>query len=164
IVLYHGAAGSACGPARPDNAMYCAADGGIYVSADLFRELVVVRHEDFAAGVVLAHEWGHAIQDQTGVLRWALRHRYLEGVELQADCYAGLFSRSAQTAGILDPGDLREAETEMASIGDRVKLSRTTPGAHGTAKQRLAWFMRGYRAAGMGGCAAVYAALYPKKH
>jgi hypothetical protein len=160
VTWYHRAARTPCGIAPPGNSMYCAADGVIYLNYGLFRQLVVGEGADYAGGVVLAHEWGHAVQDQLGWLRWGLLHLYFKGVELQADCYAGLFSRYATQQRLLERGDLREALRLMTTVGDRVRLSPKTEGAHGTPKQRRTWFMRGYNTARIATCDGIYKALY----
>jgi hypothetical protein len=160
VTWYVHAARTPCGVAPPGNSMYCAADGVIYLDYGLFRHLVVGEHADYAGGVVLAHEWGHAIQDQLGWLRWGIRHKYFKGVELQADCYAGMFSRYAAQQKLLERGDLQEALRLMTTVGDRARLSPTAEGAHGTPKQRRTWFMRGYDTGRIATCNGIYKALY----
>jgi uncharacterized protein len=160
IEWYDHVARTPCGVAPPGNSMYCAADGVIYLDYGLFRRLVVTDRADYAGGVVLAHEWGHAIQDQLGWLRWGIRHKYFKGVELQADCYAGMFSRYAAQQKLLERGDLAEALRLMTTVGDRARLSPTAEGAHGTPKQRRTWFMRGYHTGRLATCNGVFKALY----
>ena len=102
----------------------------------------------------------HLNDEQLGWLRWGIKHRYFKGVELQADCYAGLFSRYAAQQKLLESGDLAEALRLMTTVGDRARLSPTAEGAHGTPKQRRAWFMRGYKTGRIATCNGVYKALY----
>ncbi len=154
---------TACGPADPQNAAYCGLDHTIYLGAALFQNLVVRSGADYAAGAVIAHEWGHDVQDELGILRWAIRNHYYKGVELQADCYAGVFTRYADQQGVLEPGDLDEAVRLMTAVGDRTMISASTPGAHGTAAQRVAWFERGYNTNSLAECMSVYSTLYGKK-
>jgi predicted metalloprotease len=151
-----------CGPSQAMNAAYCGADHTIYLGTALFDNLLR-SNADYAAGAVLAHEWGHDIQDELGILPWAIRHHFYKGVELQADCYAGVYSRYADDQGLLEPGDLDEAVALMTAVGDRTSLSPSTPGAHGTPAQRVAWFERGYKTNSLAECMKVYGALYGKK-
>ena len=151
-----------CGPSQAMNAAYCGADHTIYLGTALFDNLLR-SNADYAAGAVLAHEWGHDIQDELGILPWAIRHHFYKGVELQADCYAGVYSRYADGQGLLEPGDLDEAVALMTAVGDRTSLSPSTPGAHGTPAQRVAWFERGYKTNSLAECMKVYGALYGKK-
>ena len=88
---------------------------------------------------------------------------FRSGVELQADCYAGVFSHYAQDKGLLEPGDLEEAARLMTAVGDQAKLSPKTPGAHGTAPQRVFWFQVGYKTNSLAQCMKVYPTLYAKK-
>jgi uncharacterized protein len=151
-----------CGPSQAMNAAYCGADHTIYLGTALFDNLLR-SNADYAAGAVLAHEWGHDIQDELGILPWAIRHHFYKGVELQADCYAGVYSRYADDQGLLERGDLDEAVALMTAVGDRTSLSPSTPGAHGTPAQRVAWFERGYKTNSLAECMKVYGALYGKK-
>jgi predicted metalloprotease len=152
-----------CGPTEPDNAFYCSANGAIYLDRNLFDQLVRVADADYAAGAVLAHEWGHAVQDQLGILDWAIAKHYYKGVELQADCYTGVFSRYAEDKGLLEPGDLDEAARLMTAVGDQVRISPTTPGAHGTAPERVFWFQVGNKTNSLAECMTVYPTLYGGK-
>jgi len=164
MVLYRQGTKSGCGYA--DSAMgpfYCPADKKIYLDQSFFKELAS-RHNapgDFAQAYVLAHEVGHHIQNLQGTLskvqrakqQWrsekksnALQVR----VELQADCYAGVWAHHAQKQfGILEKGDIEEALNAASSIGDdklqREATGRVRPDAftHGSSKQRMTWFSRG---------------------
>jgi len=165
LVLYRTATRSGCGPA--DSRMgpfYCPADKKIYVDLSFFNDLKYKHGAggDFAQAYVLAHEVGHHIQNVEGVLDKVQRAkqsiRDTEGnalqvkVELQADCYAGIWAHYQQKMfGALEPGDLEEALTAAASIGDD-RLQKQAQGfaiphtfTHGSSKQRVEWFARGVK-------------------
>jgi predicted metalloprotease len=160
-----GTAGAASGP------FYCPADGSIYVEADFF---VVLEQRlgaggDFAAAYVVAHEVAHHVQDLLGILGEvnARRAQVSEAesnelsvrIELQADCYSGIWARLAERQlGVVQPGDLEEAMNAAHSIGDDVLQrnagQRPAPHTytHGTAEQRARWFQTGYRTGQMAAC------------
>ena len=150
----------ACGWTILDNASYCERDRSI--SYDRRLVAAAAKHGEFAAATILAHEWGHYVQDRLGWLTWAMRRHYWLGVELQADCYAGMFLRYANQAALLKPGDLDAAMRLMASIGENMPVKPTTPGAHGTSRQRLRWFTTGYDSGDLTTCGGVYRTLYGK--
>jgi len=165
LVLYRGATRSGCGPA--DSRMgpfYCPGDRKVYVDLSFFNDL---KHKhgaggDFAQAYVVAHEIGHHIQNIEGTLDKVQRAkqtvRGAEGnalqvkVELQADCYAGIWAHYQQKMyGALEPGDLEEALTAAAAIGDD-RLQKQAQGfaiphtfTHGSSKQRVEWFARGVK-------------------
>ena len=149
-----------CGRIPAQNAAYCAANRTIYVHRGLLRRLIVSADADFAAGTIIAHEWGHHVQDRLGWLRWATTRRYFAGVELQADCYAGMFAGYAERQGLLSEGDLDEAAALMLAIGDEPGVRPNSRGAHGTAEQRLEWFRVGYESGTLAACDAVYVAVH----
>ena len=156
VVEYSGTRETACGTPDEPNAFYCRLDKTIYVDDALVRKL-----KRYAAVAVLAHEWGHAVQDQTGTLAWALDHRYYLGKELEADCYAGTFTRWAAKRKLLKTGDVAQARRMLDAFGDFPFLyDRFSPGAHGTAPQRTAWFNRGYKGGSPTVCDAVFAVWY----
>jgi hypothetical protein len=166
LVLYRGATNSACG--RADSRMgpfYCPGDQQVYVDLSFFKDLKYKHGAggDFAQAYVLAHEVGHHIQNVEGTLdkveKAKLRVRGDEGknqlqvsVELQADCYAGVWAHYQQKLfGALEEGDLEEALTAAASIGDD-RLQKQAQGfaiphtfTHGSSKQRVEWFARGVK-------------------
>jgi uncharacterized protein len=141
-------AGPRCGgeeaPAR--NAFYC--PDGDFIAWDETGLMIpyYVSSGDFAAAFVLAHEFGHAMQfrlpeqEQLGVLR-----------ELQADCFAGAWSREVQEQGLLDAGDLDEATLAVFSARDVPGTPFTDPRAHGTGFERTRAFADGYEG-GAGTC------------
>jgi len=164
MVLYRGSTRSGCGYASAQmGPFYCPADRKVYLDLGFFDELAR-RHNapgDFAQAYVLAHEIGHHIQNMQGTLDKVQRLKQQWGgsskanqlqvrVELQADCYAGVWANHAQKKfNILEPGDVEEALRAASSIGDD-KLQRKTTGfvrpdafTHGSSAQRVEWFRRG---------------------
>ena len=155
-----GAAQAAMGP------FYCPADQGIYLDTSFFRELAqrFGAAGDAAQAYVIAHEVGHHIQTLTGVSdrvrQSQARANQAEGnaiqvrMELQADCYAGVWAATARTAAgqpVLEPGDMEEAMQAANAIGDdtlsRSAGQRPVPESftHGTSAQRMEWLQRGLR-------------------
>jgi predicted metalloprotease len=133
---------------------YCAADQTIYIYEPFMRDELIAgedwRARDYVVATVIAHEWGHHIQNLTGLLdvsiaqivntpeRWPLITRQKE---LQADCYAGMFTRYARDRGWLNPSDVDEAREALLRAGDD---HLDSPGHHGLPEQRKEWFTRGY--------------------
>ncbi len=171
LVLYRGYTRSGCGGAQAQmGPFYCPADKKIYLDLGFFDELAK-RHDapgDFAQAYVLAHEVGHYVQDLLGTLDKAQRaKRGLGGkranalqvrVELQADCYAGVWGHYAYKKGLLDPGDAEEALRAASAIGDDI-LQRKTQGyvrpdafTHGSSRQRVEWFERGFESGNLEAC------------
>jgi predicted metalloprotease len=168
LVLFAGATRSACGAASLQTGpFYCPADKRVYLDTDFFRvmERQLGAGGDFAAAYVVAHEVGHYVQDELGILAEAQRGRQQGAdsaavrVELQADCFAGIWaSRADARWGILEPGDVEEAMNAAARIGDDA-LQRQSGGAvrpetftHGTSEQRQRWFWAGYEAGDIRAC------------
>jgi predicted metalloprotease len=173
LVLYRGATRSGCGYARAQvGPFYCPADKKIYLDLGFFEEMKrkLGAPGDFAQAYVLAHEVGHAVQDQLGILgkvhrlqRRALqrgdktRANHLQiPVELQADCFAGVWGHYARK--YLEPGDIEEAINAASKIGDDA-LQKQAQGyvvpdsfTHGTSRQRVAWFMRGFKSGDLKAC------------
>jgi len=164
MVLYRGQTRSGCGYASAQmGPFYCPADQKVYLDLGFFDELSR-RHNapgDFAQAYVLAHEIGHHIQNMQGTLDKIQNAKQGWGnskkanalqvkVELQADCYAGVWANHAHKKfGILEPGDIEEALNAASSIGDD-KLQREATGhvrpdafTHGSSAQRMEWFKRG---------------------
>ena len=172
LVLYRGGTRSGCGPANAGmGPFYCPSDQKVYVELSFFDELKRKHGAsgDFAQAYVLAHEIGHHIQNMEGTLDKVQRAKQrLSGtdenalqvkVELQADCYAGIWANQAQKQlKILEEGDLEEALTAAASIGDD-RLQKQAQGfaiphtfTHGSSKQRVEWFARGVKSGLMRDC------------
>jgi predicted metalloprotease len=157
-VLFTGQTPSACG--WGDAAMgpfYCPGDNQLYLDFAFFNEL---RREfkapgDFAQAYVIAHEFGHHIQNLTGVMaavqRQGRNNQLSVALELQADCYAGIWANFAQKQGRLEPGDVDEALRAAAAVGDDM-IQRRSQGyvipdsfTHGSADQRQKAFAIGMR-------------------
>jgi predicted metalloprotease len=166
MVLYRGYTRSGCGSAQSQmGPFYCPVDKKVYLDLGFFDELAK-RHNapgDFAQAYVLAHEIGHHIQDLEGTLDKVQRAKQSWGgqsaksnalqvkVELQADCYAGIWGHYAQKKfKMLEPGDIEEALRAASSIGDdtlqKQAGQRVRPDAftHGSSEQRVRWFKRGF--------------------
>ncbi len=174
MVLYRGGTKSGCGFA--DSAMgpfYCPSDYKIYLDQSFFEELAKNHSApgDFAQAYVLAHEVGHHIQNLQGILDKVQRAKQSWGgsstkanalqvkVELQADCYAGVWAHHAHKQfGILERGDVEEALRAASSIGDdtlQKKAGRhVNPDGftHGSSKQRMEWLRRGLESGDMREC------------
>jgi len=141
-------------PSLARSLAYCPKDESIYLYEPFLRDDLIAgqdwRSRDFVVATVLAHEWAHHIQWLTGVApvstilgmnrpeTWPLATRQ---VELQADCFAGMFARSARDNGWLNGGDLEEAQEALMRAGDD---HMDSIGHHGLPEQRKEWFMRGY--------------------
>jgi predicted metalloprotease len=163
LVLFSGSVQSACGFARAASGpFYCPEDYKVYIDLDFYRELRDRFHApgDFAQAYVIAHEIGHHVQNQLGVMT-SVRERQSRSrqdqvnalsvrLELQADCLAGIWAYSAnERRKILEEGDIDEGLNAAAQIGDD-RIQRRTQGyvvpesfTHGSAEQRVRWFKRG---------------------
>jgi predicted metalloprotease len=172
LVLYKGVTQSACGGASgATGPFYCPEDRQIYLDTDFFVTLGqrLGAGGDFAAAYVVAHEVAHHVQDELGILAQAntIRAQVSEAesnaisvrIELQADCYSGIWARNAdEQFGTLEPGDVEEAMNAAKQIGDdllqrnagRVPMPHTF--THGTSEQRQRWFATGYQAANLAAC------------
>jgi len=180
LVLFSGAVESACGMAQAAvGPFYCPADSRVYIDLDFLAQLqrTIGAPGDFAAAYVIAHEVGHHVQNQLGILRRAEEARrggdraaanaVQVRIELQADCLAGLWARRAQDSrGILEPGDIEEGLNAAAAVGDdRLQQSagrRVVPESftHGSAAQRMRWFKAGLDTGRLDAC-DTFAAVRP---
>jgi predicted metalloprotease len=164
LVLYAGGTMSGCGTAASAmGPFYCPGDQTVYLDTDFFRvmEQRLGAGGEFARAYVIAHEVGHHVQQQLGVLdavnqrRAALPeaegNRLSVRTELQADCYAGIWARGVADRLALTAGDIRDALDTAARIGDdalqRAASGRVVPDSftHGTSDQRQRWFEAGFR-------------------
>jgi predicted metalloprotease len=172
LVLFSGAVQSACGFA--DAAMgpfYCPGDGKVYIDLSFYRDLKrnMNASGDFAQAYVIAHEVGHHVQNLLGISRQmeAMRrqvskteyNRLSVKMELQADCFAGLWAHHAHRARqVVEPGDIDEALNAASQIGDdrlqKQQRGYVTPDSftHGTSAQRVRWFQRGYQTGRFDSC------------
>lgn len=173
LVLFSGSINSACGYAQAAmGPFYCPADQKVYIDLSFYQDLKA-RHNapgDFAQAYVIAHEVGHHVQTLLGISErvQGMRQRVSEAEgnelsvrqELQADCFAGLWGHAAnqQQPELLEEGDLEEALTAAAAIGDD-RLQQQSRGytvpesfTHGTSEQRVRWFRRGFRSGDFSTC------------
>jgi hypothetical protein len=172
LVLFSGAVESACGFAEAAmGPFYCPGDHKLYLDMSFFNDLAQ-RHDapgDFAQAYVVAHEVGHHVQTLLGISDrvGAARSRASEAegnalqvkMELQADCFAGVWAHHAnQSRQILEPGDTEEALAAAAGVGDD-RLQRQARGVavpesftHGSSAQRMRWFSRGMQSGDPGQC------------
>jgi len=162
IVLFRDAVTSACGRAEAGSGpFYCPGDRKVYVDLSFFSQLdrQFGAPGDFAQAYVLAHELGHHVQNVLGTERQvrALQQRdpaagnqLSVALELQADCYAGVWAHSAQTEGVLQAGDIDEGLNAAAAVGDdrlqKMSTGRVNPETftHGSSAARRTWFRRGF--------------------
>jgi uncharacterized protein len=171
LVLFENRVQSACGIAgSASGPFYCPSDRKLYIDLSFFDQL---RNQlnapgDFAQAYVIAHEVGHHIQNITGVLpRFnQARQNMSEAeanamsvrVELQADCYAGVWGHDTRQAGYIEDGDIDEALNAARQIGDDTLQKRgqgtVVPDSftHGTSEQRQTWFRRGFETGDFGAC------------
>lgn len=159
VVLFTDTTQSGCGVAQSASGpFYCPNDKKVYIDLSFYDQL---RQQfgapgDFAQAYVIAHEIGHAVQDQTGVLpefnqkRGSMsqdeQNAYSVKVELQADCYAGVWANYAKRQNYLEAGDVEEAITAANAIGDdTLTRGQVAPRnfTHGTSQQRMAWLKKG---------------------
>ena len=172
LVLFKGATRSACGGAsEATGPFYCPADRKIYLDTGFFTTLEtrLGSKGDFAAAYVVAHEVGHHVQDELGILGEANKVRAQVGeresndisvrIELQADCLSGIWAReAARSLGTIERGDLEEAVRAARQIGDdtlqRNAGQRVQPHTftHGTSEQRARWFVIGLESGKIAAC------------
>jgi predicted metalloprotease len=165
LVLFSGYVQSACGLAGAAmGPFYCPADGRLYIDLSFYEELRTRFRApgDFAQAYVIAHEVGHHVQNLLGIAQQvdAARRRSSAAqanalsvrMELQADCFAGVWAHHAdRTRDILEPGDIEEGLNAASAIGDD-RIQRRTQGyvvpdsfTHGSSPQRVHWFSVGLR-------------------
>lgn len=165
LVLFTGQVSSACGYASAATGpFYCPGDYNLYLDFAFFQEL---RSEfkapgDFAQAYVISHEVGHHVQNLLGTMekvqRAGTNNRLSVALELQADCYAGVWSNHAAKKGLVEAGDPEEAIRAAAAVGDDMIQKRTqgyvVPDSftHGSAQQRMEWFARGFKSGDMRQC------------
>ncbi len=162
LVLFRNEVGTACGGAESASGpFYCPGDRKVYIDLGFFDQLSrqFGAPGDFAQAYVLAHEIGHHVQNLVGTerkMRAAQRdnpsaqNRLSVAMELQADCYAGVWAFSAAKSGQLDAGDLDEGLAAAAAVGDD-RLQKMATGrvnrdsfTHGSSADRRTWFKRGF--------------------
>jgi uncharacterized protein len=171
LVLFNDAVQSACGSASSATGpFYCPADSKVYLDLSFFRELDqnFGAPGDFAQAYVVAHEVGHHIQNVLGVNQQVQRLQQQGSkaqanslsvrLELQADCYAGVWGHFAARQDMLDQGDVDEGLKAAAAIGDD-RLQRQTQGrvvpesfTHGSSEQRAFWLRQGLSSGAIDQC------------
>ncbi|HQM44111.1 MAG TPA: neutral zinc metallopeptidase [Smithellaceae bacterium] len=172
LVLFSGAVDSACGFAQSAmGPFYCPADHKIYLDLEFFNEL----HSrfgasgDFAQAYVIAHEIGHHVQTQLGIIQKvaqlqarsskAQANKLSVLMELQADCLAGMWAyQASKKRDILEEGDIEEAINAASAVGDD-RIQKKTRGyvvpdsfTHGSSAQRVSWFQRGFEQGNFQAC------------
>ena len=170
VVLFTDQRPSGCGVASAATGpFYCPADGLVYLDLGFFRELDrrFGAPGDFAQAYVLAHEVGHHVQTLLGTNE-AVQRESRENpsernelsvrLELQADCYAGVWAASVYARGVLEPGDVDEGLAAAAAVGDD-RIQEQTQGridpesfTHGTSEQRATWFRTGFESGDPDAC------------
>lgn len=161
LVLFTDATQSGCGYGVAEvGPFYCPTDQRVYIDLSFYEDLArrYGAPGDFAQAYVIAHEIGHHVQAQRGELGEKGNAASVRQ-ELQADCYAGVWARSAGDRDLLEPGDVEEGIGAAAAVGDdrlqRKETGRVSPESftHGSAAQRTEAFRRGYTAGAPEACA-----------
>ena len=181
LVLFSGQVSSACGLASAASGpFYCPGDQRVYLDLSFFRQLATqfAAPGDFARAYVIAHEVGHHVQNLLGITDTAAQAEERAGrvganrvsvkIELQADCFAGVWAARANAARkILEPGDLEQGLNAASSVGDDT-LQRREQGTvvpdsftHGTSAQRVGWFRRGFNSGNIDNCDTFSAGASP---
>src|SRR6202140_3820467 len=158
LVLFRDAIQSGCGSAESATGpFYCPGDQRVYIDLGFYAELKrrFGAPGEFAQAYVLAHEIGHHVQNILGIERKAQQgsmrgpHSSSVRLELQADCFAGIWAHSTQQRGLLEKGDVESALGAAAAVGDdrlqKMSTGRVSPESftHGTSEQRMHWFNAG---------------------
>lgn len=169
LVLFRNETQSGCGDAQASTGpFYCPEDERVYVDLDFWDELKRLggNDADFAQAYVITHELGHHVQNILGTEAKAqqlmrnpsTRSAASVDLELQADCYAGVWAHSTQQRNIIDGKDVNEALANAAAVGDDhiQKMQRGTVSpenfTHGTSAERQGWFKRGLNTGQVGAC------------
>ena len=170
IVLYRDITQTGCGTGQAQaGPFYCPADNRVYIDLAFNDELKrrFGAPGDFAQAYVIAHEVGHHVQNLLGIsdkVHEAMQsdrrnaNEYSVRLELQADCYAGIWGHSTAQRNILDPGDVEEGLGAAAAVGDdRIqemsgRAASPESFTHGSSEQRMEWFQRGFKSGRMSDC------------
>ena len=170
LVLYRDGVSTGCGSASSAvGPFYCPADQRVYLDLGFYGDMAsrLGAQGDFAWAYVIAHEVGHHVQGRLGTSQEVRRlssqdpdeaNELSVRLELQADCFSGVWAHSVYAAGDLEKGDVEEATTAAAAVGDDRLQSRAggrvDPDSftHGTSEQRTRWFEQGRAAGEPGDC------------
>jgi predicted metalloprotease len=170
LVVFRDLTQSGCGTGQAASGpFYCPADGKVYLDLGFFDELDrrFGAPGDFAQAYVVAHEIGHHVQNLVGTssrVQEAMQrdrgnaNEYSVRLELQADCYAGIWAASAQQRGVLETGDVEEGMGAASAVGDDRMQEMSGRGVnpdaftHGSAAQRVEWFRRGLQSGRIRDC------------
>jgi len=162
LVLFRDYTQSGCGSAESATGpFYCPADQKVYIDLGFYDELKrrFGAPGEFAQAYVLAHELGHHVQNILGIDRKVRnlqqqnpreRNPLSVDLELQADCFAGIWAHSTQQRGLLEQGDIESALSAAAAVGDdrlqKMSTGHVTPDSftHGSSEQRMTWFRKGF--------------------
>jgi predicted metalloprotease len=165
LVLFSGQTRSACGYADAAvGPFYCPGDERLYLDFDFFNELKTEFKApgDFAEAYVVAHEVGHHVQKIMGTMQKindaGNSNQLSVRLELQADCFAGVWAYYADQQGLVEAGDAEEAIRAAQSVGDDT-IQKRSQGyvvpekfTHGSARERMSWFTRGFTSGDMRQC------------
>ncbi|WP_227731173.1 KPN_02809 family neutral zinc metallopeptidase [Yersinia proxima] len=163
LVMYRGATRTGCGTGQSVmGPFYCPADSTVYIDLSFYEDMKnkLGADGDFAQAYVIAHEVGHHVQHLMGIdtkvrqqqqgASEAEANRLSVKMELQADCFAGVWGKAMEQQNVLEVGDLQEALNAAQAIGDdrlqQQRQGRVVPDSftHGTSAQRYTWFKRGF--------------------
>ncbi len=163
LVAYRDMTPTACGHGQAASGpFYCPGDGNIYLDLSFNEELSrrFGASGDFAVAYVVAHEAGHHVQNLLGVMNQVPRNSNEASirVELQADCFAGIWAHSTAKRNMLEEGDVEEAIKAASAVGDdniqEMSGRAVNPDSftHGSSQQRIEWFTRGFRSGQLRDC------------
>ena len=170
LVLFRNSIDSACGMAQSASGpFYCPTDEKIYIDLAFYSELKqrFGAPGEFAEAYVLAHEMGHHVQKLLGIERKVVEaeranprqaNQYSQKLELQADCFAGIWGHSTEQRNLLEAGDVESAITAAAAVGDdrlqKMETGHVSPDSftHGTSAERTHWFRTGFDGGNISAC------------
>ncbi len=163
LVLFRAGTQSGCGIADSSvGPHYCSADQTIYLDETFFDELqrrFKAQGGDVAEAYVISHEVGHHVQNQLGIMEEAQQDQGSAiKLELQADCFAGLWASSIKNLGVFEPGEINEALDAAAAVGDD-RIQKSIEGSvhpetwtHGSSEDRVKWFSTGFDSGSVASC------------
>lgn len=163
LVLFRTLTESSCGNASSSvGPHYCTLDNTIYLDETFFEELtnrLGAQGGDVAEAYVIAHEVGHHVQNELGTMDGVSNSQEAAiNLELQADCYAGIWANSLRDQGVFETGEIKEAMDAAEAVGDDRIQEKVTgqinpeSWTHGSSEQRLDWFTRGYETGSISEC------------